>query len=249
MAPCPSVLRASGETATAARRSAVEKPLDLPIPYHAIEKAGPAGALARAEHGSHQGKGAGGLHEQPGRMVRHPLPVQFGQPSFEIVVHQRDRQVGGTLDDANAELAQGGTEFRRTLHVDRFNAHTTIREILLGDSRRQAEARPIAGHGAGGSARCRDDIAALDQPLEGFLDLVGRKIPPQLANELRKALSAFSYGGGEGAIKLAVKKELPVLGIEAHDVGRQHIDREIRRELRNVFAGVPRRAGPAIASS
>jgi hypothetical protein len=33
---------------------------------------------------------------------------------------------------------------------------------------------------------------ALDKPLESFLDLAGRKILPQFANELRKALSAFS---------------------------------------------------------
>jgi hypothetical protein len=33
-----------------------------------------------------------------------------------------------------------------------------------------------------------------------------------------------------------MKKKLPVLGIEAHHVGRQHIDGEMRRELRNVFA-------------
>src|SRR5450759_3985552 len=74
----------------------------------------------------------------------------------------------------------------------------------------------------------------------------GGKSLPQRVRELRQAFSAFSYRRGEGAIKLAVKKELPVLGIEAYDVGRQHIDREIRRELRNVVAGVPRRAGLAI---
>jgi hypothetical protein len=44
-----------------------------------------------------------------------------------------------------------------------------------------------------------------------------------------------------------MKKELPVLGIEAHDVGGQHIDGEIRRELRDVFACMLRKAGRAIA--
>ena len=107
MAPCPSVLRASGETATVRAGAAVEKSLDLAVPDHAIEQAGPAGAVARPEHGSHQRKGAGGLHEQPGGPVRHPLPVQFGQPPFEIIVGQRDRQVGGPVDDADAEIAQG----------------------------------------------------------------------------------------------------------------------------------------------
>jgi hypothetical protein len=33
-----------------------------------------------------------------------------------------------------------------------------------------------------------------------------------------------------------MKQELPVLGVKAYDIGRQHVDGEIRRELRNVFA-------------
>jgi hypothetical protein len=36
-----------------------------------------------------------------------------------------------------------------------------------------------------------------------------------------------------------VKQKLPVLRIEAHDIGRQHIDGEIRRELRNALAVLP----------
>jgi hypothetical protein len=36
-----------------------------------------------------------------------------------------------------------------------------------------------------------------------------------------------------------VQQELPILGIEAHDIGWQHIDGEIRRELQNVFAVTP----------
>ena len=228
----------------AARLSAVEQRLDLSVPFHPIGKTGPTGALAWAEHRPHQGKNAGGLGEQPGRMVRQMLPVQFGQSSFEIIAHQRDRQVGGALDDANAQPTQGGAEFRCTLHVDRLNAHTAFLEIFLRGLRRQAEARPIGGRGASRRARCRDNIAAVDQPLQGFLDFVGRKILLQLASELPKALSTLSYRGRERTIELAVKKELPVLGIEAHDIGWQHIDGEIRRELRNVFAVVLRKLFP-----
>jgi len=33
-----------------------------------------------------------------------------------------------------------------------------------------------------------------------------------------------------------MKQELSIVGIEANDIGRQHIDGEIRRELRNVSA-------------
>ncbi len=95
--------------------------------------------------------------------------------------------------------------------------------------------------------RRADDKAAVDQPLQRFLDFVGRKIPLQLANELAKAFSAFCYRGRQCTIELAVKKELPVLGIEAHDVGGQHIDGEIRRELRDVFACMLRKAGGTIA--
>src|SRR5271168_4789884 len=68
------------------------------------------------------------------------------------------------------------------------------------------------------------------------MDFVGRKIRLQLANELPKTFSALSYRGGECTIELAVKQKLPVLRIEAHDIGRQHIDGEIRRELRNALA-------------
>ena len=170
-----------------ARRSAVKKPLHLPIPYHAIEQAGPAGALAGAEHGPHQRKGAGGLNQQPARTIGHALLVQFRQSPLEIVVHQRDSEVRRALDDANAEFAQGGAERRRTVHVDRLNTHPAIFQILLGHSGRQAEARPVTLHGATGRTRRWNDIAPLNQPLEGFLDLVGRKIFRQFAGEFAES--------------------------------------------------------------
>src|SRR5437773_2476813 len=47
----------------ALRRSTLEKSLDFPVPYHAVEKTGPTGALAWAEHWPHQGKNARGLDE------------------------------------------------------------------------------------------------------------------------------------------------------------------------------------------
>jgi hypothetical protein len=68
------------------------------------------------------------------------------------------------------------------------------------------------------------------------MDFVGRKILLQVTNELLKAPSTLSYRIGERAIEFAMKQELPILGIEAHDVGWQHIDTEIRGELRNAFA-------------
>ena len=100
------------------RRSSVEESLDLPITDHAVEHAGPAGTLARVEHRSHQRKNAGGPHQQPARFVRHPLQVQLGQLSFEIIVDERNCQVGRILDHPNAELSQSSTQFGPALHVD-----------------------------------------------------------------------------------------------------------------------------------
>src|SRR5450432_4297756 len=238
-AALPDCMAGERRNGDGARRSAVKKPLDLPVPYHAIEKTGPTGAFARDEHGSHQGKGAGGLHQQPRRFVRYTLPVQLRQLPFEIVVHERDGQVGRTLDDANAKFAQRRIEFGGTLHIDRLNAHATIPEICVGHPGRQTETGPVAGDAACGRVRYRHDIAALEQPLERLVDLVGWKILLQPANQLAQASAVFSDRGGEGTIKLAVKEEFAVLGIEAHDIGGQHIGGEIRRELQNLFAGGP----------
>jgi hypothetical protein len=83
--------RRSGD---AVRPSAVKKRLDLSVASHAFGKTSPARALARAEHWSHQGENAARLDENPRCAVRQMLPVQFGQLSFEIIAHQRDRQVG-----------------------------------------------------------------------------------------------------------------------------------------------------------
>ena len=66
----------------------------------------------------------------------------------------------------------------------------------------------------------------------------------ELANELPKALSAFRYCSRQRAKELAVEKELPVLGIEAHHIGWQHIDAEVRREPRNVVAVMHALADP-----
>jgi hypothetical protein len=79
------------------------------------------------------------------------------------------------------------------------------------------------------------------------MDLVRGKILLQLANELPKALSTFSYRAGKRTIELPVEEELPVLGIEAHHIARQYIDGEIRRELQDIRAGVPRNALAVIA--
>src|SRR6516162_8634118 len=106
-------------------------------------------------------------------------------------------------------------------------------EVFLCNLGRQTEARPIAGHGAGGRTRYREDITAIEQPREGFIDFLGRKLLVQLPRDFPKTLPAFSYRRRQRTIEFAVKKELSVLGIEAHQIRRLHIDGEIRRELRN----------------
>jgi hypothetical protein len=232
----------------AARLFAIEERLDLPVPFHPVGETGPAGALTRGEHRPDQRKDAGGLDQQPGRLVRQMLPVQCVELPFEVIAHQYDREVrSAALDDANAKRRQSGFEFRCPRDVDRLNAHANLLEVRIGHPRRKPEARPIGGRGtlrrAGGG---RDDEAAIDQPIQGFLDFVRRKIPFHLTKDLAKSLSG-TYRDGERAIERAVKKELPVLGIEAHNVGRQHVGAEILRELRNVLALVQREAGGAIA--
>src|SRR5262249_44685155 len=102
----------------------------------AIGKTGPTGALARPEHRSHQGKNARGLNEQPWSMVRDMPPIQFVHSFFKVVVDQRDGQVGRTLHDANAQLAQGGAAYRRALYVERVEAHPTILQILFSGLQR-----------------------------------------------------------------------------------------------------------------
>ncbi len=113
----------------AAGLSAVQERLDLPVPFHPLGKTHPTGAFAWAEDRPHQGENAGRLDEHPGSAVQQMPPIQFCQLRFEIIVHQRDRQPGGGH-------AQGGPEFRCSLHIDRLNAHTTFLEISLRSLRR-----------------------------------------------------------------------------------------------------------------
>ena len=104
----------------------------------------------------------------------------------------------------------------------------------------------VARGGVDGRLPFRHDVAAVDQVLDGLVDHIGRKFCRQRADDLAKAFSR-SDCVGDDAKQLAVQKEFAVFGIEAHRIGRQHIDRKIRRELRNVFAVEPRRAVGLIA--
>ena len=67
---------------------------------------------------------------------------------------------------------------------------------------------------------CRHDrIAAIDEPLQGFVDLVGRKILLQPANKIPDDFTALRYRDRESTIKFAVEEELPIFGIQADRVG------------------------------
>src|SRR3984957_20222204 len=74
-----------------------EERLDLPVPFHAVGKTGPAGALSAPENRSDQRKNTGGLYQQPLLPLRQPLTVEFGQLAVEIVVPQNDRQIGRVI--------------------------------------------------------------------------------------------------------------------------------------------------------
>ena len=156
--------------------------------------------------------------------------------SVEVVVRQRDGQVGRALHHAHPELTERSGKLLRAFHVNRLKAYATPLQVFLRSLGREAEARPIGGgRRIRGRAALRHDVAPVEQPLQGFVDLVGGKFLFQIANDLSKAPSG-RYGVRQRAVELAAKKELPVLGIEAHGIWRQHIDGEILRKLRNVFA-------------
>src|SRR4051794_7659972 len=98
-------------------------------------------------------------------------PVQIGKLRFKIVVDQRNCQVGRALDEADAELPQGGPEFARTGHVDRANACTKTLEVSLSGFRWQPEAGPIGCARTSAGARCWKDKPPLEQSPQRFLNL------------------------------------------------------------------------------
>ena len=167
---------------------------------------------------------------------------------FEVIAREHDREVAGASRDANAERAERRGQRRLPLDVDRLEMDGAALEVLLRDVERQAEARPVCGCGCGRIARGGDEIAAVDHAPERFLDRFGGKGSRELAEDVAIA-PARADRGRERTGELAVEKELAVLGVEADDVRRQHVDAEIRRELRNVLAVLQgdriRREGPS----
>ncbi|UGA47061.1 hypothetical protein [Bradyrhizobium quebecense] len=110
-------------------------------------------------------------------------------------------------------------------------------KVLLGYRVGKAQARPKPRRGGAGTWRFRDHIAAVEQSLDGFIDLVGRKLSPELVRELGDAASICTDCRRQRAIELAMEKELSIFGIEADNIRRQHVGREIRCELQNVVVG------------
>ena len=109
MALCPDRWTRKPRTARPGPRS--RNPLTFAAAdWRGSKRQGPARPTAWTEQRSHQWKRAGGLHDQPGGLVGDPLPVQFGELPFQIVVDQRDRQVGGTFHDVIALKARPGRQ-------------------------------------------------------------------------------------------------------------------------------------------
>src|SRR5215475_3248831 len=122
------------------RGSAIEKALDLAVSDHPVEQAGPAGGFAWHERRPDQRKHARWLHEQPWRLARNALLVEFGELTLEIVIDQRDGQIRRSRHNVNAEFAQSRRELLGAGHVDRFHAHLAAAEIFLGYVGRQPKA-------------------------------------------------------------------------------------------------------------
>src|SRR5262249_54006928 len=112
--------------------------------------------------------------------------------------------------------------------------------------RGKAEARPVGRHRAVRRSRVRQQVAAVKKPRQRFFDLLGGKLRLERGNELAKALFPLPHGGRQRMVQLAVWKEFSILRVEENGMGGQQVDGEIRREARNVFAGVQCRAAPAI---
>ncbi|HEV2159484.1 hypothetical protein [Bradyrhizobium sp.] len=122
-------------------------------------------------------------------------------------------------------------------------------KILFRDLQGDAEAREETANGVVECFRGpRDDISAIEEPLDRFLDLAGRKLLRKLADNLRPSLAVLSDRGGQGTVELAVQEELAVLGVEADRIGRQYVSGEVRCKSENVFAGLARSAGLASCS-
>ena len=106
------------------------------------------------------------------------------------------------------------------MNVERLNPDAALLQVFLRGIRRQPEARPIGGGEAAQGAGFRHDVAADDQPLQGFKYVLTRKCLLQRLHELVEALPALGDQGGKRAKHLPMQKEFPVLRVEAQSFGR-----------------------------
>ena len=110
----------------------------------------------------------------------------------------------------------------------------------------EAEICPISSSRIRCSACLADQVAALDQSANGLPDLIGREFSGKFTDNPPKTLSG-AYRYSERRIELAMKEELPMLGIEANDVIWQSIDRKVRRELEDIAVNKLRNAAAVIS--
>ena len=171
--------------------------------------------------------------------------IQFGQSLFEVVVHKRNRQIGGTLHDANAELAQGRSNSAAHSTPSAPSGHDNSGDFFRPMPAARPKARPVRGDGARRRTRRQIDIPAIDKPCSGPLlsDRVENCAPAR--EKARESSSRhLAYRGRKSTENCAMKEELSVLGVEADDVGRQYKNRKIRRELGDVPAVLVLAGGP-----
>ena len=124
-----------------------------------------------------------------------------GKRFFEIVADQCNCQIGGALDNARSEFAQRLAQFRFPLNINRVNANTALFKILFRFSKRHPQTCPIGGHCAAREFRLGNDIAAIKQSLQGFLDLLGWKILLQHVHDVLRTLSVLGDQGADRNIE------------------------------------------------
>ena len=157
-----------------------------------------------------------------------PFIADWQSVSESLIQRVYRESVGRVIDEPNAEFAQGGVEFPRARRSHCFDPHAGVRKVLRGDFVGETQARPIARR------RIVDQVdgnhqAAIEQTFEGFIDLVGREFAgKRLGDDIR--MRSCANARGDRAVEFTAKKNLPVLRIEADAIGRQDVNREIRRE-------------------
>ena len=88
----------------------VQERFDLSVSLHSVGEACPARALTRAEDRTNERKNPTNLYGQPFLSLRQALAVELCEPLVQIVVHDDDGELSGSIDNAHPERLQRGPE-------------------------------------------------------------------------------------------------------------------------------------------